>query len=169
MWSEKRAEPLLLGIGATLVLSQTAERMLKLVLELAIPGVTTVTIDTMLREQNATAKHTLGQLIGRLKTRADLDENFEILLERFLEHRNTLAHDLSRIPGFNTTSEDGIKAGEAFVSVLGGEASEVMQILGNLMYEWQLQFDRKAEVPEDILRAIAKYRGTANSTFFAKS
>jgi hypothetical protein len=168
MWSSKSAEPLLLGIGATLILSQTAEQMLKLVLELALPGVDKVSIESMLREQQTTAKFTLGQLIGRLKQRAGLNENFDDLLKRFLEHRNTLAHDFSSVPGFDTNTEEGIKAGEVFIAQLGGEAQSVMQILANLMYEWHLQLDPKAHVPNEVLRAIGQYRGSANSIFFDK-
>jgi len=52
-------------------------------------------------------KNTLGQLINKLKERADMNDKFIRLLTVFLEGRNIFIHKLYRQEWFDTNTEEG--------------------------------------------------------------
>ena len=73
-------------------------------------------------------KNTLGQLISKLKERADMNDKFIRLLTVFLEGRNIFIHKLYRQEWFDTNTEKGRDAIWNFLETYGKILWEVNQI-----------------------------------------
>jgi hypothetical protein len=153
-------ESLKAAIGGALINCQGAERLIVVCLSYLFPNDEPVpSIETLQRKM-------LGKLIGELRKRVEPgDERFETLLSDFLEHRNTLVHDLGRIKGHDDFSTpEGIAAVKDFASKTTYEAGLVSMILISLIDSWTehigIREKLRAEKPDiwnsDILVKLQK-------------
>jgi hypothetical protein len=87
-------ESLYMAVGQALMACQDAEKVIAVCLAQMFPDDEPVQSIEMLQRKM------LGKLIGELRNRVGPEPmEFETLLSNFLEHRNTLVHDLTRIKG----------------------------------------------------------------------
>src|ERR1700720_1052162 len=87
------------NIGAALVACQTAEKLINVSLRSLFPKEPIRTVEMLDRLNEEYRRKTLGYFIRALRERVGIDEQFDALLGDFLEHRNTLVHDLAGVPG----------------------------------------------------------------------
>jgi hypothetical protein len=73
-------------------------------------------------------KSPLGHFLGELRKRVVVDPDFDDTLKQFLEDRNTFVHDLTRIPGYNLGTEEGLQAGIDFIIKLTAQAEHVRNV-----------------------------------------
>ena len=160
---------LLAHLGIALIYVQLAERLIKQTLLFVIQEGVELDYDTMQKQSAFLDRKTLGRLVGILKERADLEENFEALLTRFLDARNILAHDLDRIEGFDHSSPDGISVGHAFLSRLVDDTLRVIKIFSSLNIDWSEETGIAIEHNEKMKQFVGEdYEGIAEYLFFAK-
>ena len=79
---------------------------------------------------------TLGKLIGALRDRAGLHEGFNSLLSDFLDHRNTLVHNLGRARSHGLSTPEGKAEMQDFVVRTLREADEVCKVFAALYDAW---------------------------------
>lgn len=78
-------------IGLVVLNSQTVETGLKFILTFISQDKTELNYDTPYMWLKN--KRTLGQLLGLLKERLNMGEEFEEILQKYLEHRNCIVHN----------------------------------------------------------------------------
>ena len=100
-----------------------------------------------------------------------MDENFDALLEAFLEERNILVHSVDDIPGWNLSTVDGRKIARAFVDSFIRKTVEIHKVFLGLMRAWQEE--AKIDVPvlvgcEFFAEIDADYKTLVDDLFFEK-
>lgn len=80
-------------------------------------------------------KKTLGQLIGILKERVDINDKFIKFLTVFLEGRNKFIHELSRQEGFDLNTEEGRDKIWDFLQIYGKYLWEVYHIVNAAIFK----------------------------------
>lgn len=83
-----------------------------------------------------TQKRTIGQFFDKIKKKMDIDPKFEELFQLFLEHRNTLVHDLTKDGGRNFHTADGRKNIENFLQMLIDLNDTMTKILTGVVMRW---------------------------------
>lgn len=78
-------------------------------------------------EDETSRRKTLGQLLGKLRERVEIDEDLEDLLVTFLESRNLFTHRLTL--EFDPNTKPGLVAIANFCQILAIQASEVAKFL----------------------------------------
>jgi hypothetical protein len=135
---------ILAAIGVALLLIQATEQLLRLCITLVLQKQMPLTLEALEQQERAERKKTLGYFITELRKRANLQENLDVLLDEFLEDRNTFVHHL---PGWNIRTEAGRVACSAFIGKLIQMAWTIMNVLLGLIRAWQLQVSFP-EMPE---------------------
>ena len=112
----------------------------------------------------------LGELIGELQKRVGPADNFEALLSDFLEHRNTLVHDLERInKGNNLSALQRRAAIKDFASRTSLEAAQLNVIFVALIDVWIERHEWReklfSELHPDSSRLLAEVRKTLGPHF----
>jgi hypothetical protein len=148
------------SIGAALVMCQTAEHLINLSLRSLFPKEAIKTIEMLEQLEEQHRKKTLGYFITALRERVGLDEEFDALLGDFLEHRNTLVHDLERVPGHTFLTLDGMQRINAYAMQVLREAQRITEIFAAFIDAWTEQVGMR-----DDLRA--SHPDTYDSEFFA--
>ncbi|GAA6210637.1 hypothetical protein NBRC116602_03770 [Hyphomicrobiales bacterium 4NK60-0047b] len=143
----KQKKDLYAFIGISLIHVQFAEKMFKDILLLVIQNDEFLDLEKMKKQNHFLERKTLGQLISVLKKRVDLDDDFEQLLLEFIDDRNTLAHNLNRVEGYEIHTVDGRTSMNEFLSLLNARSQKIIKILGALLYSWKEQVG--FQFPED--------------------
>jgi hypothetical protein len=162
---------LLARIGAALLSVQLTERALHLVTTFVIQKPGTITAEQLIAQSNAAQKKTLGCFLAELRQRVDLDGHFDRTLAEFLRRRNMLAHRLSDIPGWDTSTHRGIYAGRCFINELLEMNEVVLKVFAGLVRAWQAQTGSMAfDVPDHpfFKEVDTKYVPLVDNLFFAK-
>ena len=165
-------ESVLAEIGMALLSVQHTESLLRFTLRYPLSGPKGVTLETLERSETALKKNTLGQFLRVLKDRVDLDDEFGLALDRFLNARNVFAHRLDDVPGWDLRSKEGRDAAHVFLTELIRSATFISKVLTGLMRSWARQ--NNMDVPpapgeESLFAEIdALYTTKVDSIFFAK-
>lgn len=157
-------------IGATLLLTQSVEEALRVITTFVIQKGNGLDLKTLEAQTKAEQKKTIGYFIGELRKRADLREDLEGCLTSFLSHRNTLAHNIEKVPGWNLKTEEGREAARVFLAVLMHESSLLTTVFGALGNAWMKAAIPGAEVPNQAMidAMTATYTPHLNDLFRAK-
>ena len=116
-------------------------------------------------------KKTLGYFLNELRKRADLDENFDALLEEFLDERNILVHSVDDVPGWSLQTTEGRKIASAFVDGFIEKTVEILKVFMGLIRSWQEQENIEVSVPgadEFVAEIDADYKTLVDDLFFEK-
>src|SRR5438045_1953869 len=113
------------NIGAALLACQTTEKLFNVSIMWLFPEQPHRTMEMIERMENELQRKTLGYFVRALRERVGLDPNFDQLLGDFLDHRNTLAHDLLRIPGHSFDTPQGFQQINSFALNLFHESMRV--------------------------------------------
>lgn len=153
-----------------LISVQMAEKFIRHTLTLVLQrGPDGLDMQGLLAEEEFLSRKTLGQLINILKGRAKLADDFEVVLAKFLKDRNTLAHDLDQIDGFDLGTPDGRAAVNGFLTDLASTTELTIKVFLSLGLSWQEQVGFSTPADERARQWIGEeFEGIANSVFFAK-
>src|SRR5713226_5506895 len=101
-------------MGACLLHVQLAERVLAGAVK-SVLGDRTLTAAKLMEQTEHEWRHTLGDMLKELRRRARIERKFRDKLYRFLEMRNIFVHDVSEVPGWNLSTEQGRKVATDFL------------------------------------------------------
>ncbi|HEY4941861.1 MAG TPA: hypothetical protein VII56_10565 [Rhizomicrobium sp.] len=163
---------LLTNVGVTLLIVQSTEKLLRFVLQHCLPGSEAVSLEDLERSDEKMRKKTLGQFLGILRERVDLDDQFDAILSTFLDCRNILAHRIEEIPGWNLYTSDGQKAGNNFLNRTTEAAMFITKIFAGLMSAWSKQVGLEGAVTKEekkwLAEIDARYTPAVDTIFFKK-
>jgi hypothetical protein len=124
------------NIGTALVACQTAEKLINLSLLVLFPKEPIRTVEMFDHLDEKQRRKNLGYFIRALRERVGIDQQFDGLLGDFLEHRNILAHDLTRVPGHSFFTPVGLERINGYVLRLVNEAQRVTEIFTAFIDSW---------------------------------
>ena len=163
-WIRKARREILLRMGLTLVLMQATEMVINACLTYALPEGGVLTLEPLKADQK---KRTLGQFLTELRKRVDIDEHFDLILEEFLDKRNTLIHRIKDVPGWSLDNEQGCLIAYQFVNRLMTVNESVCDTFTALLSMWKNQEDIKTPV-DHLFANIETHIKIVNNTFFEK-
>ena len=127
-------------IGHLLLDVQSTERAIKLCAKVALPERDELLSNLGARLLNGRYdKHTIGRMLSQLRIRATFQPDFEEILNRFLQNRNTFAHNLNDVPGWDLGSSDGVEAANNFMAELLADSKVVRSVFVGIINGWRIQ------------------------------
>jgi hypothetical protein len=128
-------EEVLLLIGSLLINIQSAERIIDVSIAWALADHSLKTTDDLFRLEEGQRRRTIGQLFSHIKKNNELDENVNLLFERFLDHRNIFVHRLRDVPGFDLDTTEGLKAAQSFLTTVVFETQTVIEVFSVFIHQ----------------------------------
>lgn len=144
-------------MGMTLSHIQLTEKIINQTLLLVIQESDGLDLDAWEKQTHILDRKTLGQMVVILKNRVGLHEGMEELLTRFLRDRNTLAHDLSRIDGYDLETEQGLAVITAFLRNLFDNSTRVQKIFLAIGNSWQEQVGIVTPFDQSVREYVGDY------------
>lgn len=129
----------LAAIGTLVVVGQTAERLLDMILTFVIQDGEKLTLKRLIDVEKKHRRKTLGYFIREMKMRAEFDESIEDAFERFLENRNTLVHRFDKVRGHQLKTGQDLEAVGVFLSQLSNDTMTVITFCTALVHAWSEQ------------------------------
>jgi len=156
-----RAAKALQKIGYTLLHIQSTERVIKLVMQTAMPREKELFTSLTERLSSKDMERPLGAFLTALRKRASLHADFDALLRRFLTNRNIFIHDITEPEGWSLKSDEGLRVIDRQMAELLTDSDQVRTHFKALLYSWKVQGEMNTTEDEDeAFRAIAgKYEG----------
>ena len=127
-------------LGLALLQIQAAEHVIRLVLQHVIQD-KSITVEILEAQEQAERKKTLGYFLHKLRARADLVPELDEMLQKFLDYRNTFAHNLSEVPGWNLETDEGRQVAIAWLAELQQLTEQVCKIFWGLVRAWEKEHD----------------------------
>jgi hypothetical protein len=167
---EAKRQEVLAAVGATLLLVQSAEKVVQGCMKWTLPRHGITTLEDLERQTAEEAKKTLGYFLDQLRHRAAVEELFDADLKEFLEKSNTFVHHLSSVVGLNFETVQGLDVASNFVLRLATLSNHVTRVFMGLMRLWQQQIGMRDDFADnEFFRHIdEEYRPLAEKTFFRK-
>ena len=137
-------------MGMTLIHIQFTESIINHTLLLVIQDGDSLDLEAWEKQIRFLDRKTLGHMINILKKRAGLHEGLEELLAAFLRDRNTLAHDLDRVDGYELHTKQGRAAMNAFLRELFDNATRLQKIFCDIGVSWQEQVGFVTPFDQDV-------------------
>jgi hypothetical protein len=167
-WGDR--QEVLTLLGATLLMVQSAERMLKACMTLALPKGGALTLAEYERQTTEEAKKTLGYFLTQLRHRVDVHPKLDTELSEFLELRNRLVHNLDAVEGLDFGTPEGRAVADAFIRKTATKAAYIINIFTGLMRAWCEQVGIDIPVSQDAFEEIDSiYKPMVNEFFKAKA
>lgn len=126
-------ERALFTAGLALQAVQIAELNLNSILTWNFPKQEPIDLAGLSAMSAANLKSTVGRLLTDLRKRANIDPDFDAVLERFVANRNRFAHRLFTEENFELASDSGSERAIAFMDGLLKDASIVQRTLVSFM------------------------------------
>lgn len=120
-------------IGKTLLDIQLAERQLKYCLSYFLRPPEVKTVEEIEAMAAADRKKSLTRLIAKMRERIVIDKGFDDKLTKFIEDRNTFAHDFLSADGVSLHNDEGLKKGIELTKSLTAQANEIRKVIKGLM------------------------------------
>jgi hypothetical protein len=152
-------------MGLALIFLQATEQLIRRCLTYVFPPGGVVTLEML--EQTEKRKHTLGQFLCELRKRVDIDDQFDGVLDEFLENRNILIHRLDDVPGWSLDNDDGLKIARHFVDRLLIVDKNVRDVFMALLVTWVREVHITTPV-DHVFADTEAYRNIVNALFFEK-
>ena len=130
---------LCVNIGAAIIGCQTAEKLINLAMQWLFPKEPIRTVEMLEHLEEEHRRKTLGQFIYALRARVGLAPDFDALLGDFLEHRNTLVHDLLRVPRHTFSTHEGFTRMNEYVLQTASEPYRLTEIFAAFFDSWTEQ------------------------------
>jgi hypothetical protein len=162
-------DDILIVVGTILLLLQTVERVLALVMSFVFQK-PNMTPQKLFEEDRKNSKRTAGQLLTELRKRVDVHPSFDKTLMLYLEGRNTFVHNLGDIPGWNLSSAEGRRVAMRFLMHLERRSTRVLFVFGALARLWAKEAEIKVDFDHEFLRELeAKYGPLVDVIFSEKT
>lgn len=143
-------------IGYTLLNVQSTERVVKRVIQIAMPHEKYFSLPFTERFASKESDRPLGAFLTELRKRASLHAEMDELLRRFLERRNAFIHDIANVEGWTLKSVAGLRVINTQLDSLLTDSADVRTHFLALLYSWRIQGEMEAtQEEEDAFRAIA--------------
>lgn len=127
-------------LGLAMIAGQGVEHLLSSCLTFPLHGEPLQTVEQLQLLFERHSKATLGRLLKALRERADLHPTFDDKLERFLQHRNIIAHRLHDVPGgFDLHSDEGRGRLKAFLLQYMEDGHIVSMVFLGILRGWASQ------------------------------
>ncbi|MEV4781807.1 hypothetical protein [Burkholderia sp. LMU1-1-1.1] len=127
-------------LGFAVIAGQSVERLMSTCLTFPLHGETRQTVEQVQVMLERHSKATLGQLLNTLRKRVDLHPTFDEQLDRFLQHRNVIAHRLHDVPGgLDLHSDEGRGRLKDFLLQYMEDGHIVSMVLLGVLREWARQ------------------------------
>jgi hypothetical protein len=126
----------LAAIGTLVVVSQTAERMLKMLLTFVLQDGVPLTYERIMELDEHHRRKTLGYFIREMKKRATFEDSIDSSLERFLANRNRLVHHFDQVSGNDLETPDDIAQVTAFLDQLWQDLESVLLFCSAMLHAW---------------------------------
>ncbi|MCF3638231.1 hypothetical protein LU298_17350 [Komagataeibacter intermedius] len=123
-------------IGATLYVVQVAERIIAEAIIMVLPDEQPRTRGDIEALSDKVRKHTLGQLLKRVRSKIDVSDEFDCRLNAFLTDRNTFVHHLLEVEGGTLPPPGPRPKTRDLVLRLYENSRYVMRIFGDLIIRW---------------------------------
>lgn len=124
-------------LGLAMIVGQGVERMLSSCLTFPLHGEPLQTVEQLQLLLERHSKATLGRLLKALRELVDLHPTFDGKLDRFLLHRNIIAHRLHDVPGgFDLHSDEGRGRLKAFLLQYMEEGHSISMVFLGILREW---------------------------------
>lgn len=137
------------NIGAAIIACQMAEKCINLTMQWLFPKEPIRTVEMLERLNEQHRRKTLGQFIYALRERVGLAPEFDMLLGDFLEHRNTLVHDLLRVPEHSLSTPEGFVRMNQYVLQTVLEANRLTKIFAAFIDAWTEQVGMRDKLRQD--------------------
>lgn len=148
-------------IGYVLMHLQLTERIIKRVMQIAMPREADLFISLSERLESKNLDHPLGPFLIELRKRAHLNQDFDELLKRFLLQRNVFIHDIAQPEGWSLKTKEGILVVDTQLNQLLENSEKVRAHFMALLYSWKIQADMEpSEEEAEAFTAISRtYEG----------
>jgi hypothetical protein len=135
-------------LGLAMIVGQGVEHSLSSCLTFPLHGEPLQTVEQLQLLLERHSKATLGRLLKALRERVDLHPTFDDKLERFLQHRNIIAHRLHDVPGgLDLHSDEGRARLKAFLLQYMEEGHIVSMVFLGILRGWASQ--QGIEIPNE--------------------
>ena len=142
-------DEVLQAIGGTLLLIQSAERMVKFCMQLVFQKGCGVTYEGLKAQEAEEASKTLGYFLSQLRFRVEVDPVFDVTLREFLASRNQFAHNLASVPGFGLFTPGERATAAQWIGRLAWVAAEVQKTFMGVARAWQKAVGLPGDFPDN--------------------
>jgi hypothetical protein len=152
---------ILAKIGYVLLNVQSTERVIKRVIQIAMPREREFFVSLSERLASKDTDRPLGAFLTELRKRAEVHSDVNVLLKRFLLRRNTFIHEISKPEGWTLKTKEGLRVINGQLDELLADSAEVRTLFLALIYAWKVQGEMHTTKEEDeAFQAISgKYEG----------
>ncbi len=127
-------------LGLAVIAKHGVEHLLSSCLTFPLHGEPLQTVEQLQLLLERHSKATLGRLLKALRERVDLHPAFDDKLDRFLQHRNIIAHRLHDVPGgFDLHSNEGRGRLKAFLLQYMEDGHTVSMVFLDVLRIWASQ------------------------------
>jgi hypothetical protein len=137
----------LVRMGVHLLTLQCTEHVIRLCLQIVLPREPINTLEDLRSLEQREGKKTIGYFLAALRQRADIAPEFDEQLTTFLAARNSFAHDLSSVPGWDMRTEEGCRKCIELLEQWEDQATEVQNVFAGLLRIWELQSGKPTQLP----------------------
>lgn len=149
---------ILAKIGYVLMRVQSTEKVIKHVMQIAMPREADLFTSLSERLESKDMERPLGAFLKELRKRAQLNQDFDELLRFFLLQRNVFIHDITQPKGWTLKTKEGLQVVDAQLNQLLENSERVRTHFKALLYSWKIQGDMTPS--EDEAEAFAAISGT---------
>lgn len=128
-------------IGYVLMHLQYTERIIKRVMQVAMPREADLFISLPERLGSKDMDRPLGAFIAGLRKRAYLNQEFDGLLKSFLLQRNVFIHDIAQPEGWTLKTKEGIRVVDTQLNQILENSEKVRSHFKALLYSSKIQAD----------------------------
>jgi hypothetical protein len=148
-------------IGYVLMNVQSTERVIKRVMQIAMPREADLFVPLFERLASKDMDRPLGAFLTELRKRAGLNQDFDELLKRFLLQRNVFIHDITQPEGWTLKTKEGIVVVDIQLNNLLNDSKDVRTHFMALLYSWKVQTEIEPSKEEsEAFEAVAgTYQG----------
>ena len=148
-------------IGYVLLNIQSTERVIKQVIQIAMPHERHFLTSLQEKQSANDIERPLGAFLTELRKRAELHKDVGALLKRFLLRRNVFIHNISQPEGWSLQSDAGLGVIDQQLKELLTDSKDVKVLFLGLLHAWKVQVDIETTKEEDAaFEALAgKYEG----------
>lgn len=127
-------------LGLAVITGQGVEHVLSSCLTYSLHGEPLQTVEQVRLLLERHSKATLGRLLKTLRERVDLHPTFDDKLDRFLQHRNIIAHRLHDVPGgLDLHSNEGRGRLKAFLLQYLEDGQTLSMVFLGILRGWAIQ------------------------------
>lgn len=143
-------------LGETLLAIQVFEDSLRMVLTFVIQKPDTpLTMENLTTQQETERTKTIGYFLAQLRRRIAIHPDVDATLTAFLRMRNTFAHDLRSVEGWDLATPAGLSVANDFISDVQARAYWLHFWLAGIIRDWSEQVGLTTEFDDDeVMRFI---------------